>query len=200
MDYKEKYEKALEKATAAYKDEDRHLKATLERIFPELKESVDERIRINIISWLKNMESQTIPINEYNSAIAWLEKQGEQESLCDKCRKEHPSHSCQDITELGRCAVEHEQKNDWSEEDEKFFKTALWHISNSISNGKSTDIHCDTTDWFKSLKERVQPQNRWKPSDKQMDVLLSEVTAWTKGCPKQIVLESLFNDLKKLTE
>ena len=28
----------------------------------------------------------------------------------------------------------------WSEEDEKFFKTALWHISYSISNGKSTDI------------------------------------------------------------
>ena len=37
-------------------------------------------------------------------------KQGKQETLCDKCRKEHPSHSCQDITELGRCAVEHEQK------------------------------------------------------------------------------------------
>ena len=41
-----------------------------------------------------------------------LEKQGEQETLCDKCRKEHPSHSCQDITELGRCSVEHGQKSD----------------------------------------------------------------------------------------
>ena len=41
-----------------------------------------------------------------------LEKQGEQETLCDKCRKEHPSHSCQDITELGRCSVEHEQDTD----------------------------------------------------------------------------------------
>jgi len=38
-----------------------------------------------------------------------LEKQDEQESLCNKCRKEQPSHSCQDITALGRCAVEHEQ-------------------------------------------------------------------------------------------
>ena len=43
----------------------------------------------------------------------------------------------------------------WSEEDEKFFKTALWHISYSISNGKGTDIHCDTTEWLKSLKERI---------------------------------------------
>jgi hypothetical protein len=51
-----------------------------------------------------------------------------------------------------------EDKSSWTEEDEKFFKTALWHISNSISNGKSTDIHCDTTDWFKSLKDRLQTQ------------------------------------------
>lgn len=36
-----------------------------------------------------------------------LEKQGEQEeTLCDKCKKEQPSHSCQDITALGRCALE----------------------------------------------------------------------------------------------
>lgn len=53
-----------------------------------------------------------------------------------------------------------EQKPDWSEEDEKFFKTALWHISHSISNGKSTDIHCDSTDWLKSLKDRVTAKAR----------------------------------------
>ena len=39
MNYKEKYKEALERATIAHKDEDKHLKATLERIFPELKES-----------------------------------------------------------------------------------------------------------------------------------------------------------------
>ena len=38
----------------------------------------------------------------------------------------------------------------------------------------------------------------WKPSDKQMEALLSEVNGWVKGCPKQIVLESLYDDLKKL--
>lgn len=32
------YDEAIERASAAHKDEDRHLKATLERIFPELKE------------------------------------------------------------------------------------------------------------------------------------------------------------------
>lgn len=32
------YDEALKKASTFYKDEDKHLKATLERIFPELKE------------------------------------------------------------------------------------------------------------------------------------------------------------------
>ena len=45
MDYEKAYKEALERANVAHKDEDRHIKATLERIFPELKESKDERIR-----------------------------------------------------------------------------------------------------------------------------------------------------------
>ena len=32
------YDDALKKASISYKDKDKHLKATLERIFPELKE------------------------------------------------------------------------------------------------------------------------------------------------------------------
>src|SRR5574344_1735020 len=51
------------------------------RVFPELIESEDERIRKEIIQWLKNSEGQTHPIDRYNAAIAWLEKQGEQKSV-----------------------------------------------------------------------------------------------------------------------
>ena len=68
-DYEKKYKEALEKANSAYKDEDRHLKATLGKIFPELKESEDEKIRKDIIAFIKE---------NYSSAkrwIAWLEKQ-----------------------------------------------------------------------------------------------------------------------------
>ena len=43
MDYEKKYKEAFERARVAYKDEDRHLKATLARIFPELAKS-EERI------------------------------------------------------------------------------------------------------------------------------------------------------------
>lgn len=44
------YDEALKKASATHKDEDRHLKAILERIFPELKEDDDERIKKRVDS------------------------------------------------------------------------------------------------------------------------------------------------------
>ena len=69
------YDEALKKASAAHKDEDRHLKATLERIFPELKESEDEKIRKEIISILRNAY-WTSNRNRFNKLVAWLEKQG----------------------------------------------------------------------------------------------------------------------------
>lgn len=66
------YDEALKEAVIAHKDEDRHLKATLERIFPELKESEDEKwIPKEIIKYLKEK-------GDFRSCwIAWLEKQGE---------------------------------------------------------------------------------------------------------------------------
>jgi hypothetical protein len=60
-------------------------------------------------------------------------------------------------------------KQEWSEEDENFLKTALWHISYSISNGKSTDTHCDTTDWLKNLKYRcLLPKQEWSEEDEDV--------------------------------
>ena len=61
----------------------------LERIFPELKESKDEKIRKELIEYIKDQQSSFISApdcrdkyeeeenNKYNSWLAWLEKQGE---------------------------------------------------------------------------------------------------------------------------
>ena len=73
MDYEKKYKEAIKEAAASYKDEDRHLKATLERIFPELKEeSEDERIRKEILDYIDKSTG-------CKRWVVWLEKQGEQE-------------------------------------------------------------------------------------------------------------------------
>jgi hypothetical protein len=78
------YDYAVKEAYIAYKDEDKHLKATLKRIFPELKESEDE------LTWLtKYIEEEAyclsmdirddedrIKLKKLKKALAWLEKQG----------------------------------------------------------------------------------------------------------------------------
>ena len=77
MDYKDKYTKALNEAITAHKDEDKHLRATLERIFPELKESKDQRIRKALIKYFNAYASHSQLRDGVTAgdAIAWLEKQ-----------------------------------------------------------------------------------------------------------------------------
>lgn len=71
------YDEALKKASAAHKDEDRHLKATLERIFPELKEDDDDSIKKDLIQWVDEFPDIIWRGHYKKDIIAWLEKQGE---------------------------------------------------------------------------------------------------------------------------
>lgn len=77
MDYKEKYEKVLEKAKAFLKRwecvEAANSSLVLKEvkdIFPELREPEDEKIRKEIISALKYANHEGV----YNKHLAWLEK------------------------------------------------------------------------------------------------------------------------------
>ena len=79
MDYKEKYEQALERAKKIHNQtEFDYEKGMMEEIFPELKESEDEKIRKWLIDWAKavNWSEQFTVTKE--QVLAWLEKQGEQ--------------------------------------------------------------------------------------------------------------------------
>lgn len=82
MDYKKKYEQAIEnfkKIKAANKDNN-ELVDFIEYEYPELKENMDEKIRKELIKLMKQM-SNTIVENyttiEISTFVAWLEKQGE---------------------------------------------------------------------------------------------------------------------------
>ena len=70
------YDKAIERAKKIYGN------GIIERIFPELKESDDERIKKNCIHFLELQKQHHAATFEIEECIAWLEKQCKQ--LADK--------------------------------------------------------------------------------------------------------------------
>lgn len=80
MDYKKEYEQAIERAKGIYNETivpTPTAKGTCEYIFPELKDSDDDRIRKALIQYLKDYPN--LPNGNYcrDDFFAWLEKQGE---------------------------------------------------------------------------------------------------------------------------
>lgn len=79
MDYEKKYKETLERAKEKYSA--CSAPALLEYIFPELKESGDEKMRESIIYALRN--GGFYSSDKTDEAIAWLEKQGEKFTAID---------------------------------------------------------------------------------------------------------------------
>lgn len=83
MDYEKAYKEALERARDLH---DNHplgqpqTWTTCEKIFPELRESEDERIRKEIIQSIKD----NMCVIHKDKCLSWLEKQGEQHSWSEE--------------------------------------------------------------------------------------------------------------------
>ena len=104
-----------------------------------------------------------------------------------------------------------EQKPAWSEEDEIHQLHAISLIEDIKDWANKDGMHSlcierciESIDWLKSLKDRVQPQPKWKPSEEHMHYL-----SWIAniklgdGVVEQEVskhLNELLEDLKKLRE
>lgn len=87
----ERYDEAIDDAKVIHKTIRKDLKPVIEQLFPELKESEDEKIRKDIIIVLEReatrifKETGSMPI-WYDKAIAYLEKQGEKKPVVPKFR------------------------------------------------------------------------------------------------------------------
>ena len=91
MDYEKKFKDAFERAKKVieyYKGHHRCDEASiedLESIFPELKESEDEKIRKELLESLKYQQRESRTDKEWlngiklSEVVAWLEKQSEQQ-------------------------------------------------------------------------------------------------------------------------
>lgn len=218
MDYKEKYEMALEGIQEILSSGEDSIKMSrlqlrLQGIFPELKES-ENWIPKEIIKYLKEK-------GDFRSCwIAWLEKQGEQKpadkvepkfKVGQTIKKEdfnprfpivkiedgfyyndmgdHFPFTDQDNWKLV------EQNSAWGVEDED--------ILNTIINHFKIDIECTDEDdmvrWLKSLKDRVQPKQEWSEEDETTrKALINLVEMYYGGCIDKTEKNRLLNFLKSL--
>ena len=181
VDYKEKYEQAMERARQFF--EKPYLEDSagiVGHIFPELKESEDERIRKEIRNFIFNYPEYLI---ERDSWLTWLEKQGKTSPIIS-----NPSN-------IGKV----EQKPTWSEEDQEIWEeisNLLWEGFKKTYTKFSWD---EIKGWIKpkieSFKIRAQSQSYWKPTDEQMNALDDVISS--RGI-KYDVLSELWKDLEKL--
>ena len=158
--YEQKYKEALSWAHSAIKaGADGMLKEDLERVFPELCESQDEKIRKGLIKGLSAMRDihkhQTFSDDAINidDAIAWLEKQGEKPIEQDteirdlweyiKEFKDKFGRLPKDEDELAACIdyVMKRQKATWSEKHiaDVFEKVGLARIVREQGNDQLTN-------------------------------------------------------------
>ena len=174
----------------------------LENTFPELKESEDEKIRKKLRLSSKGIatdadEDELLYGLPYNDIIAWLEKQGEQKPDKNKGMnlvEEEMTPFQKEVFCIIDTTIEEEQglkqvcdellrlahdeimwNHAWSEEDEKILNLIIARL-HSHPNVEAEEYGKDYH-WIKSLKERVQSQSTWKPSDEQLGIIAQSVAA-----------------------
>ena len=162
-----RYDKAIERAKA-YKG----LRSEMEIIFPELRESEDERIRNFISNELVCLratdEKGTVRYNELTEAIAYLEKQGEQKPI------------------------------EWSEEDEKRLNHIIQFLEDKDrwKDGERAFPIEEDVRWL----NLAFPQRQWKPSEEQLQALrwVCNRTFIAQEPQKESALKDLCKQLKSL--
>lgn len=177
--------------------------------FPELAESEDERIR----KWLIEMVEEFRKLNPTNAehngncseAIAYLEKQKEQKPVQSDVEKEYvrilksivsdfirdkkPKDTLlyQDIFDWLEGRHIEQKPAEWSEEDFNIRNNLADYLTGELKLTEKAKL--DGANWLKSLRPS------WKPSEEQMAALaVAKIGVDTD----YELLESLYNDLKKL--
>lgn len=175
----QRYDEGIEKLRDFYRDYDTvsrliDVKEELANLFPELKESEDERIKKEMLTFFKGFyDNQMVKAVDVEPWIAWLEKQGEQNPTEWKGEDYGIYKSIIDDAvdrDLALTATQKEwirnlkpqPKQEWSKEDEN----TVASIISSLSNPQLYPPTIHDIEWLKFLKDRYI----WKPSDEQINV------------------------------
>lgn len=174
-----KYEEALERAKQGM---------PIDEVFPELKESEDERIRKMIL----DLVSISGNGNQWEEINAWLEKQKEQKPTDSEEIFESVDNAFRRGREVGfREGVESVKTVECSEEDRKNIADFLYELNVGFTQAAAKDR-------AKDILSIIRPQPHWKPSEEQMRVLNKVVNGDVLLTTQHKNLESLYNDLKSL--
>lgn len=212
----QRYDEAIEIAKRINNEQQAQPFNIMTRVFPELAESEDDRIRKEMLQIAKESEDSfymAMTPNKREKLIAWLEKQGEQNPvISEDALREGIAHFGITQYQIDNWLKKYvdvekqvEQKpTGWSEEDEELMK---WSINNltELKNrfGEEYGKVDDCINWLKSLKERYT----WKPSEEQIEVLESirkilhaDKDIYSKANNLMYNFEELIRTLKKLRE
>lgn len=203
--YEKKYKEALEKARqlCAYPTTKSFI-SDLQDLFPELKESEDEKIRQKILflfyAW-RNNEQVNIPNKkEVEKAIAWLEKQTDQTDIANKEYWRGYREGKKEI--LDKYAEQSKQKPaEWSKEDEVGFGDALWAIEQAKTIAKDENDMGNlwyAEGWLKSIKDRVLPQPKQEWSEKDEEILRTILSDGIRGAELDMLQVNWLKSLRPL--
>jgi len=170
MDYEKKYNEALERAKAYHRNElAGSRKEMTEYIFPELRESEDERIRKAIVSLVYEMKGtyQSFAKVELDKMVAWLEKQKEQKPA------------------------------EWSEEDEEMLEYIIGDVNDAkqlYTSQEAKDMADKEIVWLKSLR----PQPKQERSEEDERILKGIIGKIDHDQTYGVSKDEMLNFLKKL--
>lgn len=139
-----------------------------DKVIIRKKESDAERIRKDIVSFLRSKNGYMTPNEDWdfhNRWLPWLEKQSK-ENMIEALRLEY---------EKGKADGLQEQRKEWNEEDERILEQIKFAVLNLSSYREDTRQEC--IDWLKSLKERIQSKQEWsKEDEKEWKSIVSVLT------------------------
>lgn len=162
-------------------------------IFPELKESDDERIRGNIIATIHLYYGEPLE-DEAKEMIAWLEKQGEHANFLSKIQAGDKVTRNEDgvllnLSQLNRVANKQgEQKLLYVNDNAKeMFIKALERVEEQNNKGyKLTD--CDKNSWwedFKAYTSCIIEQKPWSDEDEKQARQIERIVH-NDGCTQKL--------------
>ena len=220
MDYEKKYNEALERFKTFREkyctygdlhfgdvifDKTGEAQKDLDAIFPELKESGDERMikAIEHILYENYSDAAVIEGVEIAEIVTWLEKHKEP---IDPFDTKLFQDGVKEGRRLEREDIKKEQQPaEWSKEDEKIRRNLMSLLANMRGNRITEETYQKYYPWLKDFHPS------WKPSEEQIKALycalndaISLYSDKVSPLYEEIsrthfdALESLYNDLKKL--